>query len=109
MGKNLRNLGLVVLAAAAWVILAGEFGWISSGNADRLFEPLLYGGATLLAAGLLALLLAPLFTGLRRGRCVRCGASTERGQAYCLDHLRATVHEARDHVHDREMNQRRHR
>lgn len=109
MGKNLRNLGLVVLAAAAWVILAGEFGWISAGNADRLFAPLLYGGATLLAAGLLALILAPLFFGLQRGRCVRCGASIERGQTYCLDHLQATLHEARDQVHEREMNQRRRR
>jgi hypothetical protein len=93
VGRTLRYVGLIVLAGAAWALLA----------ADSAFRPLSWVGAGSLGLGLLYGLLAPLGRRLFRGRCVRCGGPVERGQVYCLDHLRDTVNEYQDQMrrHDR--------
>ena len=98
MGRTLRIVGLIALAGAAWVLLAGEAGWIGGSQANALFRPLLVGGAAALGLGFLLGLLNPVGRRLRQGRCVRCGTSIERGQSYCLDHLRDTVNQYQDQM-----------
>ena len=99
MDRTLRYLGLSILAAAAWLLLAGEIGWILPATSDRWFGPLLKAGGISFLTSLVLTAMVPGLRWVRRGRCVRCGAPTERGQSYCLDHLQATVNEARDHQH----------
>ena len=99
MGRLLRNMGLVLLAVAVWLILASALGWLSEAMADPLARVAAMAGVACLGGGILAGLAGrmgrPILT---RGRCVRCGARIERGQTYCLDHLLATVEQARDQV-----------
>jgi predicted nucleic acid-binding Zn ribbon protein len=96
VGRTLSYIGLVVLAGAAWFLVAGEAGWISAELSDQWFLPLAKVGGIGFAAGLLLGFLTPAIRRIRQGRCVRCGAATERGQSYCLDHLQETVREAQD-------------
>lgn len=98
MGRTLRIFGLIVLAGAAWLLIAGEAGWISSSTADAALKPMLFGGSAALGLGFLLGVLNPVGRRLRQGRCVRCGASIERGQSYCLDHLRDTVNQYQDQM-----------
>ena len=97
MARTLRYLGLAILALTAWLLLAQEFGWV--GRPERLDVWVLRGvwaGLGCIAAGILLSLLNPVGRALRQGRCARCGATIERGQTYCLDHLQATLNEYRD-------------
>jgi hypothetical protein len=98
MSRTLRFVGLAALAGAAWVLLASEAGWISTTVADAAFRPLALVGAISFGTGLLLGLLNPMSRKLRRSRCARCGAPIEKGQSYCLDHLRDTVHEYQDQM-----------
>lgn len=98
MDRTLRYSGMVVLAVAVWLLVAGELDWISSGIADEAFRPTLLAGLALWCVGLLLGLLGPLRRRLEGGRCVRCGKRTERGQTYCIDHLRATLNEYQDQM-----------
>jgi hypothetical protein len=99
--RTLRYLGLAVLAASAWILLAGEFGWVDASTSDAWFGPLFKIGGVCFVAGAVLTILAPGLRRMRRGRCARCGVAIESGQSLCLDHLRATVNEARDQIHDR--------
>lgn len=96
VGRTLRYIGLVVLAGAAWLLVAGEAEWISSSHSDRWFFPLAGAGAACFVGGLLVGVLEPALRWAGRGRCVRCGAKTERGQVFCLDHLKESVQEAQE-------------
>lgn len=107
VGRTVRFLGLLLLAAATWFLVAGEVGWISDGVSDRCFLPLAGAGIACFAAGVLLGVLDPALRWVSRGRCVRCGARTERGQAFCLDHLKQTVHEAQDHIRHEGFHRRR--
>jgi hypothetical protein len=98
--RTLRYLGLGILAVAAWLLLAGELDWLDREAANVWFGPLFKVGAGCFVVGLVVRAIAPGVRWVRRGRCVRCGTPTGSGQAYCLDHLQATVNEARDHAHD---------
>jgi hypothetical protein len=95
-------LGLGILCVCAGLLLAGEAGWIHSRLVDEWFVPLLKIGGLCFVAGLGLSLLQPLARVILRGRCSRCGAPIERGQSYCLDHLRQTVREAQDAVRQAE-------
>jgi hypothetical protein len=97
MGRTLRYLGLAFLAGAVWMVLGESAGWVSSGFATMWTKPCFAAGAVFLAAGVLSGFLGPVVRRLSGGRCVRCGAPTGRGQAYCWDHLQETVNEYRDH------------
>ncbi len=99
MDRSLRYLGLSILAAAAWALIAGEIGWILPVTSDAWFGPLFKVGGICFLTSLVLTAIVPGLRWVRRGRCVRCGAPTERGHTYCLDHLRATVNETRDHQH----------
>jgi hypothetical protein len=103
MGRNFRYIGLAILAATAWMLIAVEAEWVPSGLPELVIPLLAGAGVVCLAAGLLLALITPLGQKLRRGRCTRCGAPIERGQSYCLDHLRETVNEYQDHARKREM------
>jgi hypothetical protein len=98
LGRFFRVTGLVLLAAAAWLLIAGESGWLARPTTDAAFPVVSRAGAALLLLGLLAPLVAPVSRRMRQGRCVRCGASIERGQTYCMDHLRSTLDEAHDEI-----------
>ena len=101
MGRPLRFLGLALVAAAVWLFLAEAMGWIGSGLASGWGGAALKSGLVCLAAGVVLRALAPVGREFRKGRCVRCGAPIERGQAYCADHLLQTVNEYRDRVRER--------
>jgi hypothetical protein len=96
--RTLRYVGLSILAAATWILIAGQSDWILPETADAWFGPLAKLGVISFLAGLVLGAVVPAFRWARRGRCVRCGSPTERGQSYCLDHLRTTVNDARDHL-----------
>ena len=98
MGRTLRYIGLAVLAGAAWILLAEEAGWVPADTSEVWLKPALFTGAACFGMGLLAALLAPVARSVRRGHCVRCGAPIEKGQTYCLDHLRDTLNEYQDRV-----------
>ncbi len=96
MGRTLRYLGLIVLAATAWLVLADAVGWVPDGTADRWLSKGILVGLACLAAGTLLRLFGPISREIRRDHCVRCGAPTERGHPYCRDHLKEALEDARD-------------
>ncbi len=96
MGRTLRYLGLFVLAATAWLLLADALAWIPDGTADPWISKGIVLGLAFLAAGTLLRLLTPLSKEMKRGRCIHCGAPTERGHPFCRDHLKSALEEARD-------------
>lgn len=96
MARLFRYSGFVVLALSVWLAIAGAVGWISDEFAGR-FTPLGFKVAlVLLASSVLLAILIPIRRAIRSGHCVRCGVPTERGQAYCLDHMREALNEYRD-------------
>ena len=103
MGRILFYLGLIALAAASWLLIAEEAAWIPAGLGSDVVRALLAGGVICLVVGSLMKLLSPVRHKLKRGRCVRCGAAIERGQSYCLDHLRETLNEYQDRCRERHM------
>jgi hypothetical protein len=101
MGRSLRYLGVFLLAATVWLLIAGAADWMSQHLADRLARTTAMAGIVAMGAGVLLGVVARVAGPRGRGRCQRCGAPTERGQAYCLDHLLKTVDEYRDQHRDR--------
>jgi len=96
MGRRLQGLGvlLIVVTVALWVAeVADVIGQVTD---DRWWGLTLKAAVIALAAGTLLRALAPVAGVLRNGRCTVCGRSTERGHAYCLDHLQQTVNDTRD-------------
>lgn len=103
MGRVLLYVGLVALALSAWLLIAEEAAWIPAGTVGAAAPAILVGGAICLGLGLLMMLVSPVGHKLKRGRCVRCGAVIERGQSYCLDHLRETLNEYQDRSREHHM------
>ncbi|NIM00947.1 MAG: hypothetical protein GTN89_08605 [Acidobacteria bacterium] len=97
MPRFLRTFGILVLAGATILLVAGEAGVVARKIVDVWFMPVAQAGALALAIGVLLSLLAPFARMVRQGRCVRCGASIEKSQTYCHDHLKTAVQEFRDH------------
>ena len=81
MARNLRYLGLTALCATACMMLVDSLGWTEPGMLDPAIAIAWRSGLVCIGAGLLLTLLEPLRRAARRGRCVRCGAGVERGQA----------------------------
>ena len=98
MPRFLRTLGLVVLAGATVLLIAGEAGAVRAEYVDVWFMPALQAGAGAFLSGLALSLLAPFGRMVRRGRCVRCGTLIEKNQTYCHDHLKNAVQEFRDYT-----------
>ena len=96
MGRTLRYLGVTTLAITAWLLLADAVGWIEPGSADAWIERGVWIGGGCVVTGVFLAVMSPVGRELRRGHCVRCGSSIERGQTYCADHLQAAVNESRD-------------
>jgi hypothetical protein len=96
-------MGLIALAVAAWLLIAEEAAWIQGDLGSAIAPAILAGGVICLGLGLLIKLFSPVHSKLKRGRCVRCGAVIERGQSYCLDHLRETLNEYQDRSRERHM------
>ncbi len=101
LARRLCYLGFAILAATAWLLIADMKGWVPAGTADAWTWTLVRAGGVCLGAGAALMLFSPLARELRRGHCVRCGRTTERGQVYCLDHLQETLHEYRDQTRER--------
>jgi len=100
LGRLLRYLGILLVAATAVLMLAEGVGWLEGSVVDRWIWWGARAGVVCLGAGVLLALLSPVGRELRRGRCVRCGVAVERGQTYCRDHLQAAVNEYRDQTRD---------
>ena len=98
MPRFLRTFGLVILAGATVLLVAGEAGAVPARHVDVWFIPAAQVGAIAFAVGLALSLLAPFGRMVRQGRCVRCGVSIEKNQTYCHDHLKNAVQEFRDHT-----------
>lgn len=98
MSRFLRTLGLMILAVATVLLVAGETGAVSSHYVDVWFMPAAQAGAIALVAGLVLSLLSPFGRMVRRWRCVRCGTTIEKNQTYCHDHLKNVVQEYQDHT-----------
>lgn len=96
MGRTLRYAGITVLAITAWLLLADAVGWIEEGRFDAWIGRGVWIGGICLLGGVFVAMMSPVGRELRRGQCVRCGATIERGQTYCMDHLQAAVNESRD-------------
>lgn len=96
MGRTLRYLGLIILAATAWLLLADLAGWVPNGTSDRWTSTGLLAGLACLGGGILLRLFVPLGREIGRDRCARCGAPVEKGHHLCRDHLKAALDEARD-------------
>jgi hypothetical protein len=76
--------------------VAGEAAWIPAALVREWLGTLWKAGVIALGAGVLLAILSPIGREIRRGHCVRCGATIAKGQTYCLDHLQETVNEFRD-------------
>ena len=100
MGPMLCYAGFAVLAATAWLLLAGTAGWVPAEFADPWVPRGTTVGLAMVGLGLLLRLLAPVGRGLARGRCERCGAPTDLGQPLCRDHLKATLDAMRDRTRE---------
>ena len=98
MARILRTLGLMIVAAAVVLLVAGEARLVPESTVDQWLIPALQAGAISLLAGLGLSLLAPFGRMVSRGRCVRCGASIEKSQTYCHEHLMTAVREYQDEV-----------
>ena len=96
MGKSLQTIGGIVLLAAAWLFVAESFGWVSEAVADAWGLKALMAGAVCFCGGLFLAVATPVTRWLSGTRCVRCRRRIERGQTYCMDHLRETLNEYRD-------------
>ncbi len=100
MGSRLVHIGLYILAGAACLLVADALGWVSSETTDVWVTPRAGSGVLGIVAGLAAGLLARFSRLVLRTKCVRCRATTERGQTYCLDHMQAAVNEYRARTGD---------
>jgi hypothetical protein len=96
MARFLRLLGLMIIAAAVVMLMAGEAGAVPQHIVDQMLLPGLQAGAIALLAGLALSLLAPFGKMATMTRCCRCGTRIEKGQTYCHDHLRKAVQEFQD-------------
>ena len=101
MDRRLLWIGstAILVTVALWV--ADAAAWIPRSIDDRWSGLTLKAGIVALALALLLRVLAPVATFTQRGRCTVCGHPTERGHAYCLDHLQETVNATRDLSHTR--------
>jgi len=103
MGRRLQGLGVLLIVATVGLWVAEIAGMIGKSTDDRWWGLTLKAAVIMLGAGTLLRALSPLGGALRQGRCTVCGRSTERGHAYCLDHLQQTVNATRDEVRDRKV------
>ena len=100
MGRSLLTLGSSLLLATLGLWIADAAGWIGPVG-DAAWTALIWkAGLAALAAGLVLRIFSPVRHKLAEGRCEVCGRTTERGHAYCLDHLRETVDSYRDRERD---------
>lgn len=107
MGRSLRYLGMALLAATAWLLIADAAEWVPDRLATEWVHIGIKAGLACLAGGILLGIFNPVRREWSRGRCARCGRSIARGQTYCLDHLQATINEYRDQMHARSTPKRR--
>ena len=104
MGRRLQGLGVFLIVATVGLWVAEVAGWIPRSTDDLWWGLTLKGAVIALGAGTLLRVVSPITGRMSsNGRCVVCGRSTERGHAYCLDHLRQTVDSMRDHAHEQEI------
>jgi len=96
MAGFLRWFGILCLAGAVWLLLAGAGGWVAEGRVEALARTAAMVGIAALAAGIALGFVGRVSRPLTKGRCAKCGVRIERGQVYCLDHLLATVDETRE-------------
>ena len=93
MGVFLRNLGIVLIAAWAVMLVALEY----LGKERVAWHLQLFSaGLVLVLVGFLLQLLGRARGAVVRRRCVRCHRRVMTGQVYCSDHFHESVDQARD-------------
>jgi hypothetical protein len=100
---SLQYAGLALLAVSAWGLIAIEAGWFPSSLPEQLIPMLAGAGVVLIGVGMLLAAIGSLGQKVRRGRCARCGAKIQRGQSYCMDHLKEAVNEFQENARRSEM------
>jgi predicted nucleic acid-binding Zn ribbon protein len=96
MGRGLLSLGSLLIVATVTLWIAGAAEWVSQSFADSASSITLKAGLVLVAGSFVFRILAPMTKQMTKARCAACGAPVERGQTYCLDHLKETVDSYRD-------------
>jgi hypothetical protein len=93
MGKHLRNIGLVLIAAWAVLLLVLEYQGLERFD----WMPTLLGaGIVLTAGGVILQILGRAGRAVRRTRCARCRRPVQPGEVYCPEHF----HQALDRIKD---------
>jgi hypothetical protein len=93
VGSFLRNLGILVIAGWAVMLLALEY----MGEERFPWHLQLFSvGLVLILLGILLQVLGRARGAVVRRRCVRCHRPVMTGQVYCADHFQESVAQARD-------------
>lgn len=100
MGRGLFTLGCVLLVATIGLWIAGAVDWLPENFDNHLAALTLKVGLVLILASLVFRAVTPVTKRMAKGRCQVCGAATDRGHAYCLDHLQEMVNTHRDRTHE---------
>lgn len=100
MSRSFLTVGSLLILATVSLWVADAASWIPGSTDDHWSGLTLKMGVIALGVALLLRLAAPITSRSGRGRCMECGRPTERGHAYCLDHLQETVNAYRDRTHD---------
>ena len=103
MTAGLVRLGMLVLAAALVGLLLSSTGVEGLEPFEPWIQTGLAAGVALIVGGIGLGLLGRVGRAAMPSRCARCEAPVLRGHVYCADHLKATVDEARDHLHMRNL------
>ncbi len=96
MSRSLLTLGSILILATVALWVADAASWIPGSTHDHWSGLTLKMGVVAFGTALLLRLVSPFTSRSGEGRCTVCGRPTERGHAYCLDHLRETVNTYRD-------------
>jgi len=93
MGKHLRNIGLVLIAAWAVLLLVIE----KQGLERFAWMPTLMGaGIVLTVGGVVLQVLGRAGRAVGRARCPRCRRPVQSGEVYCPEHFRQALDRIKD-------------
>ncbi|MEW5806766.1 MAG: hypothetical protein AB1756_05410 [Acidobacteriota bacterium] len=100
MSNFLMKAGIFVLACNAIFLLIDTFLFKERSVLNDFIDDIFYGGAGLLAAGVLVKVLGSGISAISIKRCPRCGKPVEKNSIYCETHLKETINEYQDQLHN---------
>ena len=93
MGKHVRNIGLVLIATWAVLLLVIEYHGL---RMSPHMPTIASAGSVMVVGGILLQLLGRAGRAVKRPHCARCRQPIQRGETYCPEHF----HEAIDRIKD---------